>query len=731
MKIRCGLVAAFSLLGFSLAQAALVVPTDAQQPGTQPNELLTLFQGPDGCGSCHGDGSTTVHLSDQWRGSVMGHAGRDPLFWAAVAVAEQDFDGSADLCLRCHMPPAWLSGRSTPTNGSNLLDADADGVTCDACHRFTDPDDSDPLLIGVQNAPFLANDLGDPGSDPAAVRGYYGSAMMSVWDGTSKLGPYSGAFSPQHGTEASAFHRSVDFCGTCHDVSNPVTGNLAHNAGAQPTADPVVRDGTLGGPVNGKAAFNNFPFQYGIIERTFSEYKAGLLSQTLVSDYGSLPTDLQGGAIQAARDAALLAGTGGNYADGTARYFSCQTCHMQATQGYGASRGQPPYRTDLPSHTLMGGNYWIADAIQYQDTNGQLRLGGGLSAAEDSALDAGSLLAKQQLEQAAALQVTGNLLSVVNRSGHKLITGYPEGRRMWLNVRWFGSGGGVLREDGAYGPLSDETGAPVMVPNPAGGTPVQVESILDLEDPHARIYETHYGITSDWANQLSGLGYPDSLVLRYDRYTGAPLLTLGELKALPSGRVRETFHFVLNNTVVRDNRIPPFGMDYAEARKRNVLPVPPTQYGGGAGGSYRHWDDVVLEPPAGAATATVSLLYQPTSWELIQFLNLANDGSVIGLGAEGVNLLEAWLNTGMAAPHLMASTNWTVPASVACSGVTVPLVGEVFFGNDVCLADQWLSAQNVSVEPAADVIFDAPEVILENGFVVKQLGAFTVRHGSG
>ena len=57
----------------------------------------------------------------------------------------------------------------------------------------------------------------------------------------------------------------------------------------------------------------------------------------------------------------------------------------------------------------------------------------------------------------------------------------------------------------------------------------------------------------------------------------------------------------------------------------------------------------------GATTAEISLLYQPTSWEYIQFLSLGNDGSVAFLGAEGTNMLEAWIETGMAAPHTMAS----------------------------------------------------------------------------
>ena len=66
-------------------------------------------------------------------------------------------------------------------------------------------------------------------------------------------------------------------------------------------------------------------------------------------------------------------------------------------------------------------------------------------------------------------------------------------------------------------------------------------------------------------------------------------------------------------------------------------------------------------PPAGAVRADVNLQYQTTSWEYIQFLHLANDGSIPFLADEGVNMLEAWLNTGMSAPHAITCTTVEVP----------------------------------------------------------------------
>jgi len=223
---------------------------------------------------------------------------------------------------------------------------------------------------------------------------------------------------------------------------------------------------------------------------------------------------------------------------------------------------------------------------------------------------------------------------------------------MWLRITWYNSGGSTLREDGKYGTLNVTL----------DGQPVQVKSILDLHDPNTRIYEAHYAMTREWANQLVSLGYSRDMVLAYDRITGQPSLTLGQLADQAAGTYSETFHFVLNNHVAKDNRIPPYGFNYDAAKQRSILPVPENQYGSPvAGGIYRHWDEVTLNPPLGAVYATIDMLYQPTSWEYIQFLYLANDGSNAFLANEGQYMLDAWLATGMAEPHVMASTTWGTP----------------------------------------------------------------------
>jgi hypothetical protein len=338
---------------------------------------------------------------------------------------------------------------------------------------------------------------------------------------------------------------------------------------------------------------------------------------------------------------------------------------MRAVTGYGANKAGIPLRTDLPLHDMTGGNVWIPDAIKYQNANATLRLGGAMTATQLEALDAGKARALQQLQLAATLTVTGDTLKVTNLTGHKLISGYPEGRRMWLNIRWYDSASNLLREDGKYDVVASVNGA-------------AVKSIVDLSGANTKIYEAHYAMTQEWANQLLGLGYSASLPLSFDRVTGAVSYTLGQLAAQAPGTYHETFHFVLNNKVAKDNRIPTYGMTYDEASRRNALPVPAGQYGSpAAGGTYNYWDEIVLKAPSGAAYADIRLLYQSTSWEYIQFLYLANNRQNAFLGNEGVNLLNAWLNTGMAEPVVMASATWgknpnTEPPPPACSTAGVP-----------------------------------------------------------
>ena len=696
-----GLCGAVILLCSNAILAADVVPNEIQMPGTQPNEVQN-FESPDKCDNCHAgyDVNPEIEPAIGWRGAAMGNAGRDPVFWATLAIAEQDFDGAGDLCIRCHSAGGWYGGRSTPTDGSGLQASDDNGIDCDTCHMSTNTDNSE--LLGVMNSPFIPNCEPDPNipdkctktGDAQSGEGFYGSGILSVYGGSDKLGPYTDA-EARHQWLPSQWHRSPDFCGTCHDVSNSAVGDLAGNHGTQSllpdhtkvvsshddhtncTGTQLSNGGCLGGDIEDKAAFNNPPYAYGIVERTFSEYKSSPLSSTLVSDFTSLPADLQvpGGSLEVTYQAALGAGTGGNYEDNSPRYFTCQSCHMRPYEAKGCNKNGAPVRKDMPQHDHTGGNYWFAAMTQYQDNAGTLRLGGGLTGNQLLAMDLGAERATKHLREAANLEVNGNSVKITNLTGHKLISGYPEGRRMWLQIDWRDADDKVIRVDGEYGELTVDLDADGQVDD-------TVETILDLDGTNTRIYEAHYAITKEWATTVEALHGPD-FALSYDRITGQPDCTVGQFLADASsdcsGPYHNTFHFALNNYVSHDNRIPPYQMSYDEAQKRNALPNPTNQYGNpGAGGVYEHWDEITLNPPTNADHATIQLLYQGTSWEYMQFLQKANDGQNAFLGNQGDAMMHAWLNadvvkntgapiTGvmqvgsdykMVPPAVMATANW-------------------------------------------------------------------------
>ncbi len=464
-------------------------------PGTQPEDNIVPLDEVGVCANCHGNYDQNVEPLHNWQGSMMAHAGRDPIFWATVAIAEQDFDGAGDLCIRCHNAAGWLEGRSTPTDGSGLDEIkDRNGVQCDHCHRLTNPDDSEHQ--GEHFDPFVANDADEklPG-DITPVEGNNGSGEYVVtFSNATKMGPYADANPPAgaHAAQQSEFHRSPELCGTCHDVSNPVTGDLAHNNGAQVDLN---YNGGIGVPLGDQVAFNYRPYEYGVVERTYSEHKASRLGDTRVSDYPNLPADLQTGALKRAYDAAVASNPpNGDYTDGTLRYFTCQTCHMPPVRGKGAGtpaagRFAPPVRDDLPKHDLTGGNYWMPEAMQWMDARGLLKFG-GLTAGEISGMNAGADRARANLEAAGSLSVNGNTVKVVNTTTHKLISGYPEGRRMWLNIQWFDANGALIREDGAYGDLQTELDLD------GDGFNDSVRTLLDLHDHNTHTYEVHGGFTN-------------------------------------------------------------------------------------------------------------------------------------------------------------------------------------------------------------------------------------------
>jgi hypothetical protein len=141
---------------------------------------------------------------------------------------------------------------------------------------------------------------------------------------------------------------------------------------------------------------------------------------------------------------------------------------------------------------------------------------------------------------------------VTNNGGHKLPTGYPEGRRVWISVRFYDGQQALVGESGGYDPAT---------------------GVLS-HDAQAKIYEAKPGL---------------------DEVT-APLVGVDP---------GPSFHFVLNNKIFKDNRIPPRGFTNGAFAGFGGSPV------GHAYADGQYWDDTYYAVPAQATSAIVTLYYQP------------------------------------------------------------------------------------------------------------------------
>jgi hypothetical protein len=604
-------------------------------PGTQPGQVT--LEGPGRCLNCHADYNHSVEPGFNWKGSMMAQASRDFLFWSCMTVAAQDSiwavdtPNATDICERCHFPIGWVEGRSDPTNASLMRGDDYDGVNCDFCHNLYDPFFEDALAGSREGNDWLdywdETNNSDTPSSAYALETYqedsilaqdvlllsgqpffennqpkYSTYMVNgggqyfVSPNGQKRSSYADA-AARHQMLYSRYHKSKYFCSTCHDISNPVLANLGLPGPADQSggADLITEQ---------------YPsWRYFHVERTFSEF--------MLSDYGQ-----QGGAPGIGPFAPQEFDT--SYPNNN--IAKCQDCHMRDVVGQGCDKNGVPVRPDqsvehpnsgLPLHDMTGGNAWVsyvlASAMPGADNPDQtnydllnqgpsvltLDMTAGRSA-DPAAILAGVNRSLQQLQLAAAINnlthdpSTGALsFQVQNQTGHKLISGFPEGRRMFVNIKATypdGSTYEINPYDYAAGTLK--------------GLPYN--------------YQSGFGLPLPQPLDSSVEVYVDELV--YEAHTSSYLT--GEEK---------TFHFALATDRYKDNRIPPRGFrlgdpdddDLDDAYGRLSQPrsggaddpdmYTTAEYAGG-------YDQVDLTIPSGAEYVEVNLCYQTTSREYVEFL---------------------------------------------------------------------------------------------------------------
>ncbi|MBT8382302.1 MAG: hypothetical protein KJO59_08080, partial [Ignavibacteria bacterium] len=106
IKLILSIIFSLIIISQSPAQVGTTL-IDFFLPGSQPNQSGSFNSMPNNCG-CHEGYDINVEPMYTWRGSMMSQAQRDPLYLAALTIANQDAEFSGDLCIRCHSPRGWL-----------------------------------------------------------------------------------------------------------------------------------------------------------------------------------------------------------------------------------------------------------------------------------------------------------------------------------------------------------------------------------------------------------------------------------------------------------------------------------------------------------------------------------------------------------------------------------------------------------------------------------------------
>ena len=267
---------------------------------------------------------------------------------------------------------------------------------------------------------------------------------------------------------------------------------------------------------------------------------------------------------------------------------TCQSCHMKRQPGFATSFPPRRYRLDVASHDFSGGNTLapLATIDAWSEVNGPALLEGvqRSMALHQSAVNLEVSAGRTEDSVIALVRVT-------NLTGHKLPTGFPEGRLLWIAVTALDRDGSTVFQSGVY----DST------------------SKTFLHDAQVKMYEMVAGMTPRQATSLGQQPGP-------------------------------SFLRPLNDTVYLDNRIPPRGFSNQAFRERRAEPI------GYAYNDGQYWDVTRYSMPGNVTSVEVTVYYQVARREFVQFLRDENVGNPYDWNEWGSKVHRAWHSYGGPVP---------------------------------------------------------------------------------